>query len=71
MDGDEAASPFRRETPSRDTLIAAVIGYGQEKDRQRSAAPGIDLHLFKQVAWTELLPRLSLPGAASEGNGVS
>jgi PAS domain S-box-containing protein len=49
MDGYEVARRLRSEPSSRDALIIAVTGYGQEEDRQRSKEAGFDHHLVKPV----------------------
>jgi CheY-like chemotaxis protein len=59
IDGYEVASRLRQEALCRETVIIAVTGYGQEDDRQRSRAAGIDHHLLKPVASDVLLPLLS------------
>ena len=49
IDGYEIARRMRAMPPLAQALIVAVSGYGQEKDRQRSAAAGFDAHLVKPV----------------------
>jgi len=49
MDGYELARRMRGMPRLADAFIVAVSGYGQEKDRQRSAAAGFDAHLVKPV----------------------
>ncbi len=49
MDGFELARQFRSTPALRRTRLVAVTGYGQEHDRQRSAAAGFDAHLVKPV----------------------
>src|SRR5262249_33178564 len=44
MDGHEVAHRLRCEVGLRDALLAALTGYGQEEDRRRSRAAGIDVH---------------------------
>ncbi len=41
------------------TLIVAVTGYGQDRDRQRSVEAGFDAHLVKPVSLNALLKILS------------
>jgi CheY-like chemotaxis protein len=48
MDGYEVARKLR-ENPADHLLVAAVTGYGQEEDRQRSREAGIDEHLTKPI----------------------
>jgi signal transduction histidine kinase/BarA-like signal transduction histidine kinase len=66
MDGYELARRMRAMPRHAEALIVAVSGYGQEKDRQRSAAAGFDAHLVKPVD-----PRafVAVIGGASSGKG--
>jgi CheY-like chemotaxis protein len=48
MDGWQVAQQIRRHD-SGATLLVAVTAYGQEGDRARSSAAGIDIHLVKPV----------------------
>ena len=48
MDGWQVAQQIRRHDGWA-TLLVAVTGYGQERDRERSRAAGIDIHLVKPV----------------------
>jgi CheY-like chemotaxis protein len=46
---------FLRELPfGEELLLVAVTGWGQEEDKLRSRAAGIDHHLVKPVSSTEL-----------------
>ena len=49
MDGYEVARRLRAVADSPVRLLAALTGYGQEQDRERSAAAGFDIHLTKPV----------------------
>jgi CheY-like chemotaxis protein len=49
LDGHGVARRLRAQLWSRDTLIVAITGRGQEADRQRSEEVGIDRHLLKPV----------------------
>ena len=49
MDGYEVARRLRADADSPVRLLAALTGYGQEQDRERSAAAGFDIHLTKPV----------------------
>jgi len=49
MDGFELAAALRALPETSRAHLIAVSGYGQEKDRARSAKAGIDLHLVKPV----------------------
>ncbi|MFN2386763.1 MAG: ATP-binding protein [Thermoanaerobaculia bacterium] len=59
MDGYEVARRLRQ-LLGGDLLIVALTGYGQERDRQRSAESGIDHHIlkpFRAEAIADLLDR--------------
>ncbi len=47
MSGYEVARHLRSEPSLKGVIIAAVTGYGQESDRQRSFDSGFDFHLTK------------------------
>jgi two-component system, sensor histidine kinase len=49
MDGFQVASALRALPETSRAHLIAVSGYGQEKDRARSAQAGFDLHLVKPV----------------------
>jgi CheY-like chemotaxis protein len=55
MDGYELAGRLRQTAGLADLRLMAVTGYGQESDRQRSAAAGFDTHLVKPIDLLELL----------------
>ncbi|APW62185.1 hybrid sensor histidine kinase/response regulator [Paludisphaera borealis] len=59
MDGYEVASRLRRQEGSRDAVIIAVSGYGQDEDKRRSREAGFDHHLVKPVDHDALLALLS------------
>jgi CheY-like chemotaxis protein len=65
MDGYEAARKIRANVRTQNAVIAAVSGFGTESQIARSAASGIDLHLVKPVAFTDLVDLLHLRGAAA------
>jgi signal transduction histidine kinase len=54
MDGYSLARILRAAPETSAARLIAVSGYGQDKDRQRSAAAGFDLHLVKPVEPTKL-----------------
>ena len=54
MDGLEATRAIRAEGWGRDVFICTLTGLGQEQDRARSSAAGVDAHLVKPVAPDEL-----------------
>jgi len=47
MDGYETAKRIRERAEARGTLIIALTGWGQERDRLQTAAAGFDQHLVK------------------------
>ncbi len=49
MNGLEAARAIRERSWSQGVLICALTGYGQQRDREKSLAAGIDMHLVKPV----------------------
>ncbi len=54
MDGFQIASALRAMPETSRAHLIAVSGYGQDKDRARSAQAGFDLHLVKPVDPTRL-----------------
>ena len=64
MSGYEVAAQLRREEGTRDAVIVAVSGYGQEEDRRRSRQAGFDFHLVKPLDHDALLTLLSSGGDA-------
>ena len=60
LDGYEVARRIRARADGAHVLLIAVTGWGQEKDRQQSAAAGFDHHVTKPVA-PERLIRLIQP----------
>lgn len=49
MNGYEVARELRRLPFGRDMVLAALTGYGQPGDREKSAMAGFDAHLVKPV----------------------
>jgi CheY-like chemotaxis protein len=49
MDGYEVARVIRQQRGLEKVVLAALTGWGQESDRQRTAAAGFDHHLVKPV----------------------
>jgi CheY-like chemotaxis protein len=49
MSGHEVARQLRAPVGGKRPLLIAVTGWGREKDRQRSAQAGVDLHLLEPV----------------------
>ena len=54
IDGNELARRLRAQPESASSLLIAVTGYGQEQDKQSTAAAGFDFHLVKPVDMTQL-----------------
>jgi PAS domain S-box-containing protein len=63
IDGYEVARRLRAMKPNQVIRIVAVTGWGQEADKQKSRAAGIDVHLVKPVDAAEL--RSALAGSAT------
>ncbi|HVL55201.1 MAG TPA: ATP-binding protein [Burkholderiaceae bacterium] len=49
MNGYELARRIREQTETADTLLIAVTGWGQDKDRRQAREAGFDHHLVKPV----------------------
>jgi len=54
MDGYTLARKLREHPATSEALLIAVSGYGQDDDRDRSRAAGIDHHLAKPADLKEL-----------------
>jgi CheY-like chemotaxis protein len=54
MDGCETAKQIRLQRWGRSTTLVALTGWGQQRDRQRTADAGFDIHLVKPVAMSDL-----------------
>ena len=59
MNGYELAEGLRALAGSRELVLIAITGYGQDEDRQRAQEAGIDYHLIKPVEAGELLKLLT------------
>lgn len=57
--GYDIARAIRAVEWGRDVVLIALTGWGQESDRQKSAAAGFDHHLVKPVAPDELMALLA------------
>jgi CheY-like chemotaxis protein len=68
MDGYETAKRIRARAAARDTLLIALTGWGQERDRNQTAAAGFDQHLVKPADIAAL--RAVLASLAREKNEV-
>jgi PAS domain S-box-containing protein len=49
INGHDVAARLRREPSGKELMLVALTGWGQEQDRQRSAAAGFDHHFVKPV----------------------
>jgi CheY-like chemotaxis protein len=70
VDGYELAQRIRRDPESRDTVLVALTGWGQEDDRRRSSEAGFNHHLVKPVH-LELLESVLHAALAHRGKGES
>jgi signal transduction histidine kinase len=59
LDGYRTAREIRRRAWGQQAIIVALTGWGQEQDRQRTAAASFDLHLVKPVTEDQLLHALT------------
>jgi CheY-like chemotaxis protein len=55
MDGYQLGTELRRRLGARTPALVALTGYGQEKDRQRTADAGFAAHLVKPIDPQHLL----------------
>ncbi len=66
MDGYETARQIRQHPWGKGATVVALTGWGQQQDRDRSAAAGFDVHLVKPVTDSDLFHVL----AAARPNGI-
>jgi PAS domain S-box-containing protein len=59
MDGFEVARRLRQTPVGRGAVLIAQTGWGQEQDRERTAAAGFDAHLAKPVELRALMEKLA------------
>jgi PAS domain S-box-containing protein len=59
MDGYEVALRLKRQEATRDAIVIAVSGYGQDEDKHRSRAAGFHHHLVKPIDHEALIALLS------------
>ena len=55
MDGYQVVALLRHDQNTKDAVIVAISGYGQEEDRNRSKQAGFDHHLVKPVSSSDLI----------------
>ncbi|MEH6435445.1 hybrid sensor histidine kinase/response regulator [Massilia sp. DD77] len=65
MDGYQLAERLRAQPETAHTVLVAITGYGQPKDRERVLAAGIGHHLVKPVDMTALVRILEASAAAA------
>ncbi|MGD0959814.1 MAG: response regulator [Methylomonas sp.] len=54
LDGYQVANQLRTFPETKNTILIAVTGYGQDKDRERAYAEGFDHHMLKPVDFEKL-----------------
>jgi signal transduction histidine kinase/ActR/RegA family two-component response regulator len=54
IDGWELATRLRQQNGWRQVRFIALTGYGQQRDRERTAAAGFDAHLIKPINITDM-----------------
>jgi two-component system, chemotaxis family, CheB/CheR fusion protein len=67
MDGYEVARRLRANPELKEVVIAAVTGYGQNSDRERTRSAGFDDHLVKPVSHATLKTLLGKAARRSGG----
>jgi signal transduction histidine kinase/ActR/RegA family two-component response regulator len=70
MDGYEVARRIRARSGSERTALIALTGWGQERDRLRTAEAGFDCHLTKPVDINTVTAALASVDAGSEAKPV-
>ena len=63
MDGYAVARAMRGQPWGKDVLLVAATGWGQQKDRDATAAAGFDIHLVKPIDFAQLDSLLRSAGA--------
>jgi signal transduction histidine kinase len=66
LTGYEIARHIRHQPWGKDIALVAVTGWGQERDRRRTADAGFDAHLVKPVGSSELLHALDVRRARAQ-----
>jgi len=61
LNGFEAARKIREQPWSKDAVLVALTGWGQDEDRQRSKEAGFNAHMVKPVELPALLNLLAEP----------
>jgi len=71
IDGYHLAEQLRAMPETRETVLVAITGYGQARDRERAIEAGFAHHLVKPVDMTALVRILESVGAATARAGAS
>jgi CheY-like chemotaxis protein len=71
LDGYEVARRLRELPESRDLLLIAMTGWGQEEDKRRTTLAGFDHHLVKPVDPVKLERLLAQYSPKSSGESVA
>jgi PAS domain S-box-containing protein len=61
IDGYQVASLLRQDPNTKDAVIIAISGYGQDEDRHRSKQAGFNHHLVKPISASDLIKVLEKP----------
>ena len=69
LDGYEVARRIRARAGGSRRVLVAATGYGQDCDRQRSAAAGFDAHLVKPVDLDQLMMIIETTGDGESSAG--
>ena len=54
LDGYEVAQRIRQQATLKGMVLVALMGYGQDRDRQRSQEAGFDYHMVKPASFDEI-----------------
>ena len=66
MTGNEVASAIRSSPGGESTLLVAITGWGQERDRASAKKAGFDFHFTKPVNPDHVLRLIENPEAARQ-----
>jgi signal transduction histidine kinase/DNA-binding response OmpR family regulator len=70
MNGYEVAKAMRKDPVLTHCLLVALSGYGQDEDRRRSAAAGIDHHLIKPANLNSLVDLIGRHAMQNDTNSA-
>jgi signal transduction histidine kinase len=71
MDGYETARRLRQESWGRNATLVALTGWGQQRDRERTAEAGFDVHLVKPIGEAELFRAVGAPHSNNPSSAAS